>query len=208
MTNSPTRLGSPSLPVARQQYLAPFLILLSALIAFFFEQQLGEYLIYKRPLVDQGEWWRFISAHFFHTNLYHFLLNIAALTLLWALQGHLYTIKSYLSVFFFSAFISCLGVHYFSPNLSQYVGLSGALHGIFIWSALQEIKHKEKVGYLLLLGIVLKISFEQFYGASADLSEIIAAKVAINAHLWGVIGGTFMFLMIWIVNRSLKRARI
>jgi rhomboid family GlyGly-CTERM serine protease len=184
------------------------IILLSTLIAFFFEPALGEHLIYKRLPVDQGEWWRIVSAHFFHTNLYHFLLNITVLVLLWALQGQLYTIKAYLSVFFFSAVFSCLGVHYFSPNLTQYVGLSGALHGIFIWSALQEIKHKEKMGYLLLLGMILKISFEQFYGASNDLSEIIAAKVAINAHLWGAIGGALMFLIILLVNRVSKRVRI
>jgi len=207
MTRSTLRLVSRSFPIAPQQFLAPLFILLGSLIALLFEQQLGDSLIYKRLLVSHGEWWRFISAHFFHTNLNHFLLNSAALTLLWALQGHLYTIKSYLFAFFFSAFFSCLGVHFFSPDLTQYVGLSGALHGIFIWSALQEIKHKEKIGYVLLFGIVLKISFEQFYGASADLSEMIAAKVAINAHLWGAIGGALTFLIMWGVNRSLKRTR-
>jgi len=197
-----------SFPLAPQQYLAPLLIVLSSLVAFFFEQQLGESLIYKRSSVSHGEWWRFISAHFFHTNLYHFLLNVVALILLWALQGHTYTIRAYLLVFFCSALLSCLGIHFFSPDLSQYVGLSGALHGIFIWSALLEISYKEKTGYLLLLGILLKILYEQFYGASTDLSVLISAKVAINAHLWGAIGGAFMFLMIWGVNRSLKSVRI
>jgi len=207
MTRSIPRLISLSLPLTPQQYIAPLCILLGSLIAFTFEQQLGDTLIYKRLPVSHGEWWRFISTHFFHTNLHHFLLNITTLTMLWALQGNLYTAKSYLFAFFFSATFSCLGVHFFSPDLSQYVGLSGALHGIFIWSALQEIKHKEKIGYLLLLGMLLKISFEQFYGASNDLSVMIDAKVAINAHLWGVLGGALTFLIIWGVNRSLKRTR-
>jgi len=208
MTRSTPHFISLALPLAPQQYIAPLLILLSSLIALIFEQQLGDNLIYKRLAVSHGEWWRFISAHFFHTNLYHFLMNSAALTLLWALQGHLYTVKSYLSAFFFSALTSCLGVHFFSPDLTQYVGLSGALHGIFIWSALQEIKHKEKIGYLLVLGMVLKISHEQFYGASDDLSVMIAAKVAINAHLWGAIGGAFIFLVISGGNRLLKSAHM
>ena len=208
MARSTPRTISQSIPLAPQQYLAPLLILLGSLIALFFEQQLGDNLIYHRLAVSDGEWWRLITAHFFHTNLHHFFLNIGVLTLLWVLHGHLYTVNTYLFTFIFSAAVSCLGVHFFSPDLKQYVGLSGALHGIFIWGALQEIKHKEKIGYLLLLGMLLKILFEQFYGASDDLSEMIAAKVAINAHLWGAIGGAFIFLVISGGNRLLKSAHM
>ena len=196
------------MPLKPQQYLAPLLILFGSLFAYLFEQQLSNSLIYDRLSIAQDEWWRFFSAHFFHTNLYHFLLNALMLVLLWALQGYAYTIRSYLAVFFVSALFSCLGIHYFSPELSQYVGLSGALHGIFVWSVLQDIARNEKLGYILLFGIILKITAEQFYGASTDLSELISAKVAINAHLWGAIGGALMFFVIYYRNKRLKGAHI
>jgi membrane associated rhomboid family serine protease len=60
-----------------------------------------------------------------------------------------------------------------------------------------DIKTKDKTGYLLFSGVWLKIAYEQFYGASSEVSDLINASVAINAHLWGAVGGlvfTIVFL--------------
>jgi membrane associated rhomboid family serine protease len=52
-----------------------------------------------------------------------------------------------------------------------------------------DIRHRDKTGYLLFFGVWLKISHEQYYGASADVANLINATVAIDAHLWGAVGG-------------------
>ncbi|NQZ24571.1 MAG: rhombosortase [Colwellia sp.] len=185
-----------SFPFKTQQVIAPLTVVIISLIAFILDSSLSESLVYQRSLVNQGELWRVFSGHFFHTNGFHFLLNGAAVIMLWALHGHFYTIKTYSFVFVVSAIICAVGIHWFSLDIDQYVGLSGVLHGLFIWGAIEDIKAKERTGYLLLFGILLKIAHEQFYGASEDVAALIGANVAINAHLWGAIGGIVAILML------------
>ncbi len=197
-----------SFPFKAQQVLAPLTVVIISLIAFIFDNSLSESLVYQRSLVNQGELWRVFSGHFFHTNAFHFLLNGAAVIMLWALHGHFYTIKTYSFVFIISALICAIGIHWFSLDINQYVGLSGVLHGLFIWGAIVDIKAKEKTGYLLLFGILLKLAHEQFYGASEDVASLIGANVAINAHLWGAIGGVIAILILKIVARGSQSSRI
>ena len=83
-----------SLPTTPQQISVPLIVLFISLISFLFDNSLSELLVYQRSLVTQGEIWRVFSGHFFHTNGFHFLLNAAAVVMLWALHGHFYTIKS------------------------------------------------------------------------------------------------------------------
>ncbi|MFB0979309.1 MAG: rhombosortase [Alteromonadaceae bacterium] len=194
-----------SLPTTPQQASVPLAILFISLVSLLFDNSLSEFLVYQRSLVIEGEIWRAFSGHFFHTNGFHFLLNAAAVVMLWALHGHFYTIKSYLFVFIVSAVVCSIGIHWFSPDIDQYVGLSGVLHGIFIWGAVEDIKAKERTGYLLLLGVILKIAHEQYYGASEDVADLIGAHVAINAHLWGAIGGVIAVIILIIIKSSTQK---
>ena len=182
------------LPVKATHSLDPLIVFTLALIAFIFNTQISDLLIYNRSLITVGEYWRIISGHFFHSNASHFLLNTAAVALLWALHGQYYNYKNYLLVFLTSAIVCSLGIYWFSVNIELYVGLSGVLHGFFVWGALMDIKHKEKTGYLLLIGLMAKIIHEQIYGASADVEILIGASVATDAHLYGAIGGLLAFI--------------
>ncbi|MBL4910098.1 MAG: rhombosortase [Alteromonadaceae bacterium] len=182
-------------PISVQALLVPALIILLALLAFIFNDQLIDLLVYQRSAITEGQWWRLLSGHFFHTNLNHLLLNLAALIMLWALHGHFYTIKIYSALFLFSALSCSLGLYFFDTSLQQYVGLSGVLHGIFVFGAIMDIKQGDKTGYLLFIGVWLKIAHEQFFGASADVVNLIGANVAVNAHLWGAIGGLIFSVM-------------
>jgi len=183
-------------------------IALLSLWAFIFNNTLSEFLVYQRDLISQGQFWRVLTGHFFHTNGYHLILNLAALFMLWALHGNFYQVKSYCLLFCISAITCSLGLYFFSPEIIQYVGLSGVLHGVFIWGALMDIKHKDKTGYLLAIGVCLKVAHEQFYGASSDVSDLIEASVAIDAHLWGTIGGIlfFMLTLLFLPNQVEKKA--
>jgi rhomboid family GlyGly-CTERM serine protease len=192
------------LPVQRIHIISPLIVLVLAFIAFVFDEQIANTLIYNRGLVSNGEYWRLISGHFLHTNDNHFMLNAAAIVLLWALHGQYYNHKNYLIVFITSAIVCGLGIHWFSLDITLYVGLSGALHGFFVWGALMDIKHQEKTGYLLLLGVILKIAHEQFYGASADVESFIESSVATDAHMYGAIGGLLAFLICTFFNGKIK----
>jgi len=178
-----------NLPLRKQHSLLVVTIALFAIVAYLFNNEVDTLFVYQYQLISQGELWRAFTGHFLHTNGIHLLLNLAALILLWALHGHFYTLKNYGLLFIASALICSAGLFYFSPQIQQYVGLSGVLHGIFVFGAVMDIRHQDKTGYLLFIGVWLKIAHEQFYGASEQISTLINANVAIDAHLWGAVGG-------------------
>lgn len=193
-----------SLPIKPIHSVGPLLVLILAYIAFIFDAQLADLLIYNRNLVTAGEYWRLITGHLFHSNGNHFMLNSAAVLLLWALHGQYYNRLNYLAVFIISAMVCSFGIYWFSADIALYVGLSGVLHGFFVWGALMDIKHQEKTGYLLLLGVIAKISHEQIYGASADVELLINASVATDAHLYGAIGGLLTCLLAYLYHKALS----
>jgi rhomboid family GlyGly-CTERM serine protease len=194
------------LPIQTIHSVGPLLVLILAFIGFIFDEQVADALIYNRDLVMSGEYWRLITGHFLHSNANHFMLNAAAVLLLWALHGHYYDPTNYFITFLTSAVVCGLGVYWFSADIALYVGLSGVLHGFFVWGALTDIKYKEKTGYLLLIGVVLKIAHEQVYGASADVELLIGASVATDAHLYGAIGGVLAFILSYIFSIKASKA--
>ncbi len=196
-----------NLPLKKQHSMLSCAVAIIAVTAYFFDNVLADLFVYHRQSISQGQLWRLFSSHFFHTNTYHLLLNLSALVLLWALHGQFYSIKNYSLLFLCSAAICSAGLYFFSPDISQYVGLSGVLHGIFVFGAIMDIRHHDKSGYLLFAGVWLKIAHEQFYGASEDVSALINASVAIDAHLWGAIGGLlFSFNYLLYLHRLKNKA--
>ena len=184
-----------SFSLTRNQSIAVLLIVLLSVVAYLFDELIADTLVYNRTLIEKGELWRIFTGHFLHTNGYHLLLNVSAMLLLLALHGKFYHTKSYTLIFLTCAFFTSLGLYLFSPNIDQYVGLSGILHGVFVFGAIMDIKHKDKTGYLLFIGVWLKIIHEQTVGASAEVAKLIGANVAIDAHLWGAVGGLFFSLL-------------
>jgi rhomboid family GlyGly-CTERM serine protease len=196
-----------TLAISRQHLQVVLIVALLSVIIFMSEYFLGssftQTLVYQRNLITEGEIWRLLSGHLLHTNGYHLLLNLAALFMLWALHGRFYNIRNYTILFLWCSITTSVGIYYFDPTLIQYVGLSGVLHGVFVFGALMDINAKDKTGYLLFLGVWLKITHEQFYGASNDVSNLIEASVAVNAHLWGALGG-LVFSIIYIYRLHIK----
>jgi rhomboid family GlyGly-CTERM serine protease len=165
-----------------------------AILGYWLPDYWVDWLVYQHYLIRQFQWWRLITAHFLHTNAMHLLLNLAALWLLYGLHHRFYQVKQQLVLWFCCSLGVSLGLYVFQPSLIQYVGLSGILHGIFIWGALHDIRVNDKTGYLLLFGVLAKLAHEQFFGASESVSELIQASVAINAHLFGALTGIIFYV--------------
>ncbi len=183
----------------------PLVALILAVVVHFLPSDLYELCIYHRQQIEQGQWWRIISGHFAHTNLNHLLLNLAGLVMLWALHGDHYQHRSFSLVFLISAVTCSLGIYLWTPEMTQYVGLSGVLHGVFVWGAIKDIEKGWRSGYLLLIGVWAKIAWEQVSGASADVEQLINAKVAIDAHLFGALGGVVAVLLLTLRSKLAPR---
>lgn len=191
-----------SLPLNSQAVTLPLIVFIIASLIYVLPEALSDSLIYNRDSIITGEYWRFFTGHFVHTNFNHLLLNLTGLTMLWALHGDHYTHKSYCLCFIICAAFCSIGIFYFDPQMIRYVGLSGVLHGIFVWGAIKDIQKGWQSGYLLFFGVWGKIIYEQAFGASADVEALINAHVAIDAHLWGAIGGLILPLLIFFKRKS------
>lgn len=176
-------------PTRKEQFGPPLTLALLAMVLFLLPNSISMLLEYHSVRVSEGEVWRLITAHLLHTNIWHLLLNILGLGLLWALHGDYYNWRRMISLMLVLTVLCSTGIFLLSPDMQIYVGLSGVLHGIFVWGAIEDIKHKMHSGWALLVGVWVKVYFEQIEGASQHISELIEASVAVDAHLYGALAG-------------------
>lgn len=187
-----------ALPLKPQFSLGPLILAVVCIALYMAGPSVTNQLAYDRYAIQSLETWRLISGNLVHTNGYHLLLNILGLTLLWALHGEYYRPVTFLKLFVWCSLGTSLGIYYFSPQLIWYVGLSGALHGIFVWGACMDILNKVRSGWLLLAGVTVKLIYEQYQGSSEDVANLINATVAVDAHLYGAVCGGLLFLLMWV----------
>jgi rhomboid family GlyGly-CTERM serine protease len=189
-----------NLPVQTKHSLAPLLIIIVSIILALTQPISTDWFAYDRSQLNHCQGWRLITGHFLHTNTTHLLLNTVGLSLLWALHGHYYKTPRYLLQFVVLCLGTSIGLYLFAEQMQWYVGLSGVLHGLFVIGAYFDIRQKLKTGWLMLIGVWLKVAHEQIYGASEDVAQLIAANVAIDAHLFGTITGSIILLYYFISN--------
>lgn len=161
-------------------------------------------LAYRYDAITQGELWRVFSGNLLHTNHWHLLMNLGGLWAVMFLHHFHYSFKGASALFIGLCILEGLGLWCFYPELKGYVGLSGVLHGLFAYGAVADIQKGMKSGYLLLIGVIAKVGYEQLFGASTDVTEMIGARVATEAHLVGLISGLFCIVAVSAVNHYRK----
>ncbi len=168
-----------------QRGMLAFILLL--LVLHVLPDTLRSALEYHRAQPQQV--WRAVTGHLLHSNHWHLMMNLGALLLMLMLHQLYYNLKSFTLLLV----CGCIGIsillYLFSPDIQIYVGLSGWLHCFITLGALLDIKHKIQSGWLILLGVIAKVTYEQWQGPDTELAALIDANVAIDAHLYGVICG-------------------
>ena len=159
-------------------------------------------LRYSRAGLEQSEYWRLITAHLLHSNNWHLLMNLAGLLLVALLHGKYFSPAALLSQWFIAALLISIALYFGSAQIHAYVGLSGLLHAMLMLGAVKDIQLKQRGGYLLFAGLLLKVAYEQWQGPDSDLATLIAANVAIDAHLYGVITGLVIAALSWLAQST------
>lgn len=186
---------------------ALLLVLSAAMLGLgFTSTSVNPTLQYQPDWLASGEWWRLLSAHIAHLNLTHAALNTAALWLLMAWLGEQYRTWEWLLVGTATGLGISLALWAFSPQISYYVGLSGVLHGLWLYGAAPLCRKGSMLGWLAAVGLIGKLTWEQLYPASSQGTEsLINGKVITVAHLYGAIGGVVLFGMRELIGASAKR---
>ena len=187
-----TRLGA--LPTLA--WLVPGSVVLIALILLFSGETGREWLRFERSGIAAGELWRLLTGHLVHLGVSHTVLNLAGLVLVWFLVGRAFDWKQWLWVMAGSIGAIDLGLWFGAPSLEWYVGLSGLLHGMLGAGIVAGIVARSGEALILAVVVAGKLAWEQFAGPLPGSETTSGGAVIVDAHLYGVIGGTLVAAML------------
>lgn len=174
----------------------PIALVLLTLVIALAGPDYNQLLRYEYRAISDGEIWRVITGQLAHLSDTHLLLNLMSLALIWGLFWRTYTPLGWLGLFFMSALATGCGLYFINPEIGWYVGLSGLLHGMFIGGAIGQIRQGNYREGILLAVVVIKLIWEQFYGAMPGSADMAGGEVIVESHLYGAIGGLLAMLFI------------
>ncbi|WP_241033802.1 rhombosortase [Vibrio maerlii] len=180
-------------------FLLPLLI--SLLCVLFHQDMIEATMIWNRELIYSGEWWRIVTGNFTHTNLAHLAMNLAGLWLITSI----FKPKPSFQLCSIGLLSIGVGIAILLSDINIYLGMSGVLHGMFACWALGEALNNRRSSWLLVLGIGLKVGWENTLGTPSATADLIQANVAVEAHLAGLILGLFIATVYHFVLKSGNR---
>ena len=162
---------------------------------------------YDRELIAVGDYWLLLSGHIVHLNWNHWALNMAGLGIVAFFFSAYGNLLQWLWVVFTSMVFVGVGLYWMNSDVVTYVGLSGVLHGLFIFGAIRESRVYPWSGYALLVLLVAKLIWEFMNGAMPGSEELTAGRVITDAHLYGAVGGLLavLLLSLWALRRKQQK---
>jgi len=175
---------------------AAFLLVACGLVALFGDAG-RDALKYDRLSIEDGEYWRLLTAHFAHLGYTHLLLNMAGLVLVWLLVGRNYSSLQWIIVVSVSMTVISGAFWFVDTYMLWYVGLSGALHGLLLAGAVQGYRTFPSESVIICVIVVGKLAWEQLAGPLPGSESVSGGDVVVNAHLFGAIGGLAAAGILW-----------
>jgi rhomboid family GlyGly-CTERM serine protease len=161
-------------------WLLLILLLLDAVLGL--GDSVGLLLRYDRSAIAAGGWWRLLTAHIVHLDAHHLILNELGLVLMWSLFAQDYDAVEWCAIVLAGALAISSGLWWLSPRVSWYVGASGVLHAVMAAGIAKHLAERAWDRWILLIGLSLKLAWEQFGGNPAPL-------IVVDAHLYGAACG-------------------
>jgi len=155
-------------------------------------------LVWRRAALNEGDYWRLLSAHLVHLSPRHLLMNLLALWLVSELTCKTLSSAQWISLAMMSALGISLSLWLLQPQLQWYAGLSGVLHGL--WSggaAYRYLIERKKFFLLALLALFVRlmigaqasnefpvIAVAHWYGACSGLLWLALTQVHERLHVF------------------------
>lgn len=138
--------------------------------------------LYIQGGLDQGEWWRLITAAFLHGSLIHLGMNMFVLWIVGAPVEQAIGRGRFLALYFVSGLAGSAGALVFSPNAIT-VGASGAIFGILGAALVLESQRSYVLGGQALGLIVINL-----------VLTFAIPNISVGGHLGGLAGGALSML--------------
>jgi rhomboid family GlyGly-CTERM serine protease len=152
-------------------------------------------LQYHRVFIAEGELWRLISAHLTHLGWGHLIMNLVGFWLILALFPTTRPPLRCLTLLLLMMLGTSLGLWLFSPEVTWYRGLSGILHGLLCWGALNQLRQQPTVSLFVIAFLVFKLIWEQWQGPLPGSESLAAGSVIVEAHLYGTVSGVILWTL-------------
>ncbi|MEM0912730.1 MAG: rhombosortase [Pseudomonadota bacterium] len=159
----------------------------------FIWSDIHQQLEFNRLLHQQHEYHRLLTSSLVHNNFHHLWLNVVGGLLIYLLFFEHFTVSNQIVLFVVCSISIGICIYYFS-TYNIYMGLSGYLHGVFAWAVLKELLENRKSAWLLAVGGIAKLAYEQFSSPTPVNESLIGIEVATDAHLFGVLSGVLLCL--------------
>lgn len=183
----PKILTAASWPSAVKRYAVPLALAL-LIVAL---EGLGDsgraWLRFERAQIEAGQLWRVLSGHLVHLGAYHAALNLLGLVALLALCPHALSTREWLRRVLLLSLLTSLGLYFFAPQVSYYVGLSGVLHGLFLLGLAPMARRGDLIATGCLLYLMAKLAWEMWAGAPLSDAQAIGGRVVTESHLFGTL---------------------
>jgi rhomboid family GlyGly-CTERM serine protease len=144
-------------------------------------------LCYRRSSILGGEVWRLLTTYLVHAGGDHLLWNVAATGVVWLAVGRALTAGAWLAAALAVAVGSSAGVLLLQPDLRVMAGLSALLHGLLAAGAVAGVRRGERLGFVLLGVLAVKVAWEQLAGPTPH--AVLRGEVAVGAHALGALCG-------------------
>lgn len=154
--------------------------------------------LYVRDAVRlDHQWWRLVTAMWVHLGWQHYLADVAATAGLLLLAGRVTRVREMVTVLLIcgvAAQVALLRM----PAVGWYGGLSGAAHGLALWTALRLLPVP---GWSRLIGVVTcvivlgKVWIEQSWLAAIVFDPSWGFGVVRGAHAAGAVAGLACWLL-------------
>lgn len=163
------------------------------LVLGLFHDVLNPLLEYRRSAIADGQWWRLVSGHLMHLNLWHLGLNLSGFLLCWYFFPDILTRRRLWLWLLVSIPWVSAGFWFLDQELQGYVGLSGILHGLLVMCLVGGWRSHPGLHSLVLLVVAGRLCWEQMPGYDVDyLRHFISGSVHVNAHLYGALIGAVL----------------
>jgi rhomboid family GlyGly-CTERM serine protease len=181
---------------ARDVWLPPAMLMAIVAVLGLLGEPARELLKYDTAALHAGQWWRLLTDNFVHLGWWHLFLNELGLLVLVLLCPESLHWSVWVRRVLLVGIGMSLGLYFFVPRISSYVGMSGLIHGLFVLGlGRQVLVQRDLIAAGCLAYLVGKIGWELVTGVPVSDEQAIGGKVLVESHLYGTLSAVIYGLI-------------